>query len=830
MMGKYELVDHIIKKTLITKGRKAASDGLRRHYVNDLIHCLVEQPLSQADEDTNSVLREDVFIDLVVLPSSTFDKKWSNPDRAALMEQQYIPKTSPKRAVNNIFSQKDELVFVRGIGGIGKTTLLEMLTYKWAKGELDAEVNIDFVFKFTCRNLNTISSQFTNVRELFELKYPEVMKLTSFDDLMEISERVLIVIDGLDELKDLYLPESSSASNRDSLNLTVFNLINPKADWFPNHKVIACGRPKAVEFVKKEIPINSNRKNIEVCGFDDENVWKYIQNFFGERKYKALSVHQLIERSYNLRIMAHVPIFLSIICTVFGEDLIKNPINTQTELHFFTTLIFIRNHLKRQLQSYSNLMDIAKDKTVAEILLCLMNLSVTTYMKNKVVFSEAEIASLRCPIPLEETGFITKHQRSNSTEVTFQFRHLILHEYLTGLYISITKDITPFFENKELSSCKPTILGIQRMLKMDENELFLAFFKNLQNTYKPRSKSLSFIKNLFPKIFGKSKPNFEDFIGSFIEMPSSMIEDENSLIIDTGENDHVEFLTLYKESRDNLISKRFVKAAINITANYEDVRNIVNLMNDLNIKNIFELKIEYPSYDEYEKHLISLLSGEIIICKTEIRIDDEDNGDDFVTPFFECEQGELTLKCPPFLVNKIPEDLLQKSTSFNVEIQMITNIEGSDEVKLFIQRLSSYNTPITLSNIGIDSPYARTIIDMINDLNIKNIGYLKVYYPSYDEDEKYLISLVSGEEYETEIMIKQYAPPYFECEQGKLTLKCYPSLLNKIPEDLLQKSTSFHVEIRCNVEETNVINFLRHLTSFNKPITIDSRFVESEFR
>eukprot|EP00111_Clytia_hemisphaerica_P019006 TCONS_00056198-protein len=267
-------------------------------------------------------------------------------------------------------------------------------------------------------------------------------------------------------------------------------------------------------------------------------------------------------------------------------------------------------------------------------------------MQNKVVFSEAEITSLRCPIPLEETGFITKHRRSNSTEVTFQFRHLILHEYLTGLYISITQDITPFFENKELSSCKPTILGIQRMLKMDENELFLAFFKNLQTTY----------KNLFPNIFGKSKPKskpeFEDFIGSFIEMPSSMIEDENSLIIDTREDDHVEFLTLYKESRDNLISKRFVKATIKIRENYKDVRNIVNLINDLNIRNISSLTVWSRSYDEDEKHLISLVSGEEY--ETEIRIDR-------YTSYFKCEQGKLTLECPPSLLKEIPEDLLQKS-------------------------------------------------------------------------------------------------------------------------------------------------------------------------
>uniref|UniRef100_A0A7M6DM38 Uncharacterized protein n=1 Tax=Clytia hemisphaerica TaxID=252671 RepID=A0A7M6DM38_9CNID len=122
-------------------------------------------------------------------------------------------------------------------------------------------------------------------------------------------------------------------------------------------------------------------------------------------------------------------------------------------------------------------------------------------------------------------------------------------------------------------------------------------------------------------------------------------------------------------------------------------------------------------------------------------------------PHFKCVQGKLTFGCPPSLVKEIPEDLLQKSASFNVEIQ--TNIEDSDEVKLFIQRLLSYNTPITLSNILIDSMYVKTIVDMISELNIENIlGSLKIWNPSYDEDEKYLISLVSGEEYETEIMIE----------------------------------------------------------------------------
>ena len=320
---------------------------LKEHYVN------VEQPLSEMDGDTNYTMREDVYIDLVVLPSSTVDKEWSNSDRAALMEQQYISKSTSTKAIDQILLSSDELVFLSGIGGMGKTTLLDMFTYKWAKGDLHNEAaNIEFIFKFTCRNLNNISNSFTNLEELFRLKFPAVMKFISFNDLMEISERVLIVVDGLDELKNLYVTENSSTFTTDNLSQIVIDLLNPKGHWLPKHKVIACGRPKASEFVKKHLPMNSKRQTIEVCGFNDENIRKYIQKFFGDHKEKAVAVQEIIERSYDLHIMARVPVFLYIICNVYQEELIKSPINTQTELYFFTTLVFIRNHFKKQSQPY----------------------------------------------------------------------------------------------------------------------------------------------------------------------------------------------------------------------------------------------------------------------------------------------------------------------------------------------------------------------------------------------------------------------------------------------------------------------------------------------
>ena len=38
--------------------------------------------------------------------------------------------------LNEIIKEDDEAVYIRGVGGTGKTTLLEMFTLRWAKKSL----------------------------------------------------------------------------------------------------------------------------------------------------------------------------------------------------------------------------------------------------------------------------------------------------------------------------------------------------------------------------------------------------------------------------------------------------------------------------------------------------------------------------------------------------------------------------------------------------------------------------------------------------------------------------------------------------------------------
>ena len=166
---------------------KSASDKLRQLYKEDLINCLVKKPLSLTGEDSQYAMREDIYIDLLVLPSSEVDSEWNSSDREALLRQRHLERSSSEKAFDRLFFPDDELVIVRGVAGIGKTTLIDMFTYKWANKQLQSQ-DFDFIFKFTCREMNEIADEIQTLEDIFKLKFPDIMKNLSLQDLTDLSE------------------------------------------------------------------------------------------------------------------------------------------------------------------------------------------------------------------------------------------------------------------------------------------------------------------------------------------------------------------------------------------------------------------------------------------------------------------------------------------------------------------------------------------------------------------------------------------------------------------------------------------------------------------
>uniref|UniRef100_A0A7M5V858 NACHT domain-containing protein n=1 Tax=Clytia hemisphaerica TaxID=252671 RepID=A0A7M5V858_9CNID len=464
-----------------------------------------------------------------------------------------------------------------------------MFTFKWAKEELKTDIKVDFLFKFTCRELNNLSSKFSNLEELFKLnvKYKDIFRDITFDDLMEISDRVLVVIDGVDELKDIYLMGNPSCKNQ-----LILDLIDPKAIWLPNHKSIVCGRPKACELVKRQF--KCYHKTIEVCGFSEENVNNYIKKFFGEHyEQKGVAVQKLIESSYNLRSLSRVPVFLWVICNIYKEDKITAPINTYTELCFYSCLILLKKHFGEKSKNFTKLMDVVLDQDIMQVLHSIVVLSVKTYMDNKVVFTEDDIKSLNYSYHLEETGFITKYEGTNDIEPNYQFRHLVLQEFLCSLYICITKGISSYYlSNRELSSCKPTILGIHRLLRMKDNNLFLKFYDSLTKINESHSSYLSKMSRPFNILW------FNRFVmKNTLEVPDQMIKGEK-LVISTFNPVCSEFLAFYKESNIHELNVPTITSVdILLLSSYKDYKNIGNLIKDLGINNNITIQEGFhPNY------------------------------------------------------------------------------------------------------------------------------------------------------------------------------------------------------------------------------------------
>ncbi|XP_066931512.1 uncharacterized protein [Clytia hemisphaerica] len=547
-LGRSDIVDHLTKNTLLTEDIEHASSLLRSQYDVEVIRSLANHsPLVNHDviQDNNNNL----YTELAVLRDNEIDQDLdNNSDRSSLLEQRHLEKDSIE--LEHLVQQNDDVVFVRGVGGMGKTAMLEMFALRWVRNQLNPDTPLDFVFLFSCREINLLQGRFVSIEDLFKEKYPKVFDRISLKDLAPIADRILIIVDGVDELQGVYESQNNSSM---SPFQTIFSLINTHGTVLKGHKSIACGRPKACDYIRRflqtEIGLQNrtNIKTVEVCGFNDAQIDKYIEKFFAGNKEKADRVREAIRISDNLRIMASTPVLIWVIAIVYSEDLITKPLNTYTELYMYACLVFLRNHMHGTRANYHKpLIELLDDEEIYECVYALMVLSVKTYMNDQVLFTEDDIVTLKCPVHLEQTGLIVKYSRGEITEPVYQFKHLVLQEFLTGLYLCITKGISPYLTNRELSSCSPVIFGIQRMLRDNENKLFSKFFNKLTELNK---RKMNFSEKLMEPFNSLSFHLYASI--NAIEIPKCMIG-TNVLIIDTSFPECQEFMTNLNEAKQKI--------------------------------------------------------------------------------------------------------------------------------------------------------------------------------------------------------------------------------------------------------------------------------------
>ena len=81
---------------------------------------MINQPLSKCNDENIKINREDFYVDLTVLDSTEVEKELNGSDRDYLIEKKFEERESIQ--LNEIIKEDDEAVYIRGVGGTGKTT------------------------------------------------------------------------------------------------------------------------------------------------------------------------------------------------------------------------------------------------------------------------------------------------------------------------------------------------------------------------------------------------------------------------------------------------------------------------------------------------------------------------------------------------------------------------------------------------------------------------------------------------------------------------------------------------------------------------------------
>ena len=367
--------------------------------------------------------RSEAFVDLTLIEKTTVDEDSRHSDREYFWRRQDQPKKTIM--LSSLVEKDDNFVVVRGIAGVGKTSLIDALTYKWSCAEVLP--NIKFFLKLTCRDLNKLKDE-SSVEEFLVEKYPEIFNLSV---LQEVSGQVLIAVDGFDELKNNkdFLSIKHKLSESHLLN-SLHQLISPSSQLLKNKYVLVLGRPWATEIVFNTF--FSVNKLVEITGFSSENVTKYLDNYFHYHKQEREAVQLEIDESEFLKAISVIPVYLSVIANIFESEKSVKELNTNTKLSTALFLIYLREHTTKFVSK--KLRDISNETDVKKLLIDLARFSYESLDVNKLLFDEDDFTDKGSLDLVQKSGIIERISSGEDGDI-FQFVHLTLQEYFAAMHM-----------------------------------------------------------------------------------------------------------------------------------------------------------------------------------------------------------------------------------------------------------------------------------------------------------------------------------------------------------------------------------------------------------
>uniref|UniRef100_A0A8C0BUG6 NLR family CARD domain containing 3 n=1 Tax=Buteo japonicus TaxID=224669 RepID=A0A8C0BUG6_9AVES len=375
-----------------------------------------------------------------------------------------------------------------GVAGIGKSTLVKLFVYTWAKGEINRD--IIFVLPLTFRELNTYEK--LSAERLICSAFPHI---TEPNCISAGAARTLLILDGLDEFKTPLDFSNTVVCTDPKKEIQVDNLITNiiRGNLLQEASVWVTSRPTAAS----QIPGGLVDRMTEIRGFGAAEMQDFLDQMFLDNRDLSGQVLRHIRANRPLHVMCTVPGF----CWISGSS-IGYYLKNSTDQFQETTVV---PKTLSEIYSYYFKMALSSDwpekpKETLRIEQAMNNskkmvgslgrLAFYGLVKKKYVFYEQDMKAYGIDLSLLQSSLcsrlLLKEEMQSFT--AYYFSHLTIQEFLAAIYYytAAKRAIFDLFTESGMSWPKLGFLNhfksaVQRSLQAEDRHLdiFVRFLSGL---------------------------------------------------------------------------------------------------------------------------------------------------------------------------------------------------------------------------------------------------------------------------------------------------------------------------------------------------------------